>query len=466
MKTQISTMAVSALLACACSTQAEVKVATARHGSDDASARFAFTNVPVPARNDAAAQAKFTLVDGARDRNGGELAKLNDGRLPREGDQPGENFFFNASTDGGRIQVDLGSAKEIKQVNTFSWHPGGRGPQVYKLYASDGAAEGFVAEPKRGTAPEQSGWKLIANVDTRPASGDAGGQYAASIADSAGALGKFRYLLFDMARTDSSDPFGNTFFSEIDVVEVGGPELVSAASTPERKTIQNEIATKDGKYQFILDTSVAPDLTEWAKTELSPVILEWYPKLVAMLPSEGYEPPTRVTLLFRDNMNVPASAGGSRINCNADWFRRNLKGEAKGSVVHEMAHIVQNYGFGRRNNPNATRTPGWIVEGIPDYIRWFLYEPETRGAEITRRNIGRAKYDASYRITGNFLNWVTHKYDTNLVMKLNAAARHGKYSEELWKTYTGKTAPELGEEWKKAMEEKLTAADAAREQKN
>jgi hypothetical protein len=169
------------------------------------------------------------------------------------------------------------------------------------------------------------------------------------------------------------------------------------------------------------------------------VVQDWYPKIVQLLPSEGYEAPTNVTIRYREDMRgTPASASGTRINCNIDWFKKNLKGEAVGSVVHEMVHVVQQYGRARRDNPDATRTPGWLVEGIPDYIRWFLYEPQTKGAEITPRNISRAKYDASYRITGNFLNWVTLKYDRDIARKLNAAARAGKYKEELWKDYTGK----------------------------
>jgi len=129
--------------------------------------------------------------------------------------------------------------------------------------------------------------------------------------------------------------------------------------------------------------------------------------------------------------------------------------------VHEMVHVVQQYGRARRNNPDATRTPGWLVEGIADYIRWFLYEPETKGAEITRKNLSRARYDGNYRITGNFLNWVGGKYDPDIVRKLNAAAREGKYDEGLWKNYTGKTVQELGEEWKKVMEERVAATTAA-----
>jgi hypothetical protein len=27
--------------------------------------------------------------------------------------------------------------------------------------------------------------------------------------------------------------------------------------------------------------------------------------------------------------------------------------------------------------------PGWLVEGIPDYIRWFQYEPQSHGADAS-----------------------------------------------------------------------------------
>jgi hypothetical protein len=181
-----------------------------------------------------------------------------------------------------------------------------------------------------------------------------------------------------------------------------------------------------------------------------------------MFPSEGYQAPTNVTIQFKEGMGgTPAYAAGAKISCNIDWFRKSLKGEARGSVVHEMMHVVQQYGLARRNNPNATRTPGWLVEGIPDYVRWFLYEPQTRGAEISKRGLDRAKYDASYRVTGNFLNWVSQKYSSNIVQTINTAARQGKYTEAIWKENTGKTVQELGDEWKQALAAKLNVNTAA-----
>jgi hypothetical protein len=432
---------------------AELKVSTEQRTGAPA---FRFATVPEPANNDAASQAKFTIVDGEGDPNGGELAVLHDGRLPTGEDQPAENFFFRAGSDGGRLSLDLGRAIAVKQVSTYSWHTATRAPQVYKLFASDGATDGFVAAPKRGTDPESCGWKRIASVDTRPKEGDGSGQHGVALTDpAAGILGTYRYLLFDISRTEDRDQFGNTFYSEIDVIDSNGP-TPTVATVTNREPVLKPFTTTEGKYHFTIDATEAPDLMEWADANLRPVVQEWYPKLVAMLPSDGFEATTNVTLKFRNDMGrTPASAGGGRINMNSGWFRRELTREALGSVVHEMVHVVQSYGRARRNNPQAARTPGWLTEGIPDYIRWFLYEPETKGAEITERNLSRAKYDASYRITGNFLNWVTERHDRELVRKLNAAAREGKYAEQLWKDWTGKTLQELGDEWRQGHEARL-----------
>jgi hypothetical protein len=63
------------------------------------------------------------------------------------------------------------------------------------------------------------GWREIAFADTRPKTDDGGGQYGVSITDSSGSIGRYRYLLFDIFETESDDPWGQTFYSEIDVVK-------------------------------------------------------------------------------------------------------------------------------------------------------------------------------------------------------------------------------------------------------
>lgn len=213
-----------------------------------------------------------------------------------------------------------------------------------------------------------------------------------------------------------------------------------------------------GKYQITIDTSATPDLTKWAETKLAPVVKEWYPKIVKLLPSKGFEAPRRFSITFSPDMRGVAATGGTHIHCAARWFRQNLKGQAVGAVVHEMVHVVQQYGRARWRNPDAKRTPGWLVEGIADYVRWFLYEPQSHGADLVwMRRLRRftPRYNASYRVTANFLNWVTQKYDADLVPQLNAAARAGRYTPALWTQYTGHTVQALGSEWKQEIETAL-----------
>ena len=44
-----------------------------------------------------------------------------------------------------------------------------------------------------------------------------------------------------------------------------------------------------------------------------------------------------------------------------------------------------------------------------------------------------------------------------LIAKLNAAAREGRYNEDLWEEHTGHSVQELGAEWKRALEKRPVA---------
>jgi Peptidase of plants and bacteria len=439
--------------------RSEVKVAFDRNEGDHATTEFKFKDVPSPVKANAAINAKFAIVIGEKDDNSGELDVLHDGKLPAESDEPTTNFFFNAGTEGGRFSIDLGSAIDVKQVNTYSWHTDTRAPQLYNLFAADGSAAGFNVAPGKDVDPETVGWKLIAKVDTRPKTGESGGQYGVSISDSNGSLGKFRYLLIAATRTETDDDYGNTFFSEINVID--GKELIVNPAPPADKPGVKLVQIEDGKFTATIDTTETPDLTDWANNDLAPTVAEWYPKIVKMLPSEGYAAPTHFSITFRANKQGVADTGGTRINCAATWFRTTLQDEAKGAIIHEMVHVVQQYGPFRALNPHRDHNPGWLVEGIPDYIRWYKFEPQSNGTNIGKRGYEKAKYDGSYRVTANFLNWTIDKYDKNLIEELNAAMREGNYTPDLWKKFTGKSVEDLGIEWKADLAKSLGIAIAA-----
>jgi len=196
----------------------DARISFERNANEVANREFKFRSIASPVKDDAAANAKLTLIDGELEEGSAELSALTDGRLPRDEDEPGANVFFRAGSSGGRFRMDFGSAIDVVRVNTYSWHPNSRGPQLYKLYGADGSEPKFNLDPKRGVDPATHGWKLIALVSTLSDHGEDGGQYAASVTDPNGSLGRYRYLLFDCYVTELHDNWGNTFYSEIDVV--------------------------------------------------------------------------------------------------------------------------------------------------------------------------------------------------------------------------------------------------------
>ncbi len=192
-----------------------LEIVAERIPNERATTAFNFTQVPKPSATDAATFAQFSLITSGPQ---WKIRNLNDGRVPDGQDSPEENFCFNDGNYGGRFLVDLNKDTDIAQINTYSWHTSDRGPQLYKLYARDSSAGDFDRAALAIGDPTEQGWKYLAQVDTRPKSGPPGGQYGVSITASHGDVGRYRYLLFDCHRTEETDRWGNTFYSEIDVV--------------------------------------------------------------------------------------------------------------------------------------------------------------------------------------------------------------------------------------------------------
>ena len=205
--------------AIAVTSQAQTRITIDHNTGAAINAEWKFKSVPSPSHDDAASKARVLIVDGQADGNSAGVGALTDGLLPNSDDQPRRNFFIAPGSGGARILIDLGRVIEVAQINSYSWHPGSRGPQVYRVWVSDGTAANFNEAPKANVDPRSCGWKVLATVDTRPNDEtNDGGQWGVSISDAAASLGKFRYLLFDCYITEAADDFGNTFYSEIDVI--------------------------------------------------------------------------------------------------------------------------------------------------------------------------------------------------------------------------------------------------------
>jgi hypothetical protein len=203
------------------------------------------------------------------------------------------------------------------------------------------------------------------------------------------------------------------------------------------------------QYRIDIDYSQTPELKDWVDTHLRPTLEAWYPIIVADLPSEGFAAPRHFTVTIDSSYQGIAATSGTHVVVSPKWIKdqvaRGPQNEAVGSVVHEAVHVVQQYGVAK----GPHRVPGWLTEGIADYIRWWKYEPASarRPVRPIRRDGKPASYMDSYQTTAAFLEYVAKNYDHEIVVKLNATGRQGTYTPDLWKQYTGKTADELWAEF-------------------
>jgi len=193
------------------------------------------------------------------------------------------------------------------------------------------------------------------------------------------------------------------------------------------------------KFEIRMDCSEVPEMKEWAD-KAKEAMEKCYPPFAEKLKSSGFTPPRVVSVRIKKDMKGIAGTGGSRIEAAADWFRK--RPEDTGALVHELAHVIQSY---------PKYHPVWLVEGIADYMRFWMYEPESRRPKL---NPDRIKYKDGYQPVGAFLAWLEGKYDRDIVVKLNAACRETRYSDDLFKESTKKSLDELWDEFKESLRKK------------
>jgi hypothetical protein len=187
--------------------------------------------------------------------------------------------------------------------------------------------------------------------------------------------------------------------------------------------------------EFIVESD-APEMQEWAD-KAAATCQRAYPMINEELKADGYKPPRLITMTLKTDYRGVAATGGDHIVGSVTFFKEHP--DDLGAMVHETVHVVQSY--------RSRRNPGWLVEGVADYVRFFKYEPGNLGPI----NAERAHYNGSYRVTAAFLAYLVEKYDKETVRKLNHLMRAGEYREETFRELTGKNLDQLDEEWRATL---------------
>ena len=140
-----------------------------------------------------------------------------------------------------------------------------------------------------------------------------------------------------------------------------------------------------------------------------------------------------VAIIIDPEYKGVAAASAGIVRVNPDWTHKHP--EDIDVVTHEVMHIVQSY-------PDRSG-PGWITEGIADYVRHKLGVNNAAGGWSLPAFKAEQSYRNAYRVTARFFLWIEKNYSPDLVIKLDSAMREKKYTPAFWTTETGKTVDEL-----------------------
>lgn len=180
-----------------------------------------------------------------------------------------------------------------------------------------------------------------------------------------------------------------------------------------------------------LDTSAAPEQATWGESAKE-LVEAWYPRISNLLASPDFELPGEVRLTLKPMGNAPGATAGNHIFISSGWIEAHP--DDTGLVIHELVHVVQSY---------PSPDPGWITEGIADYIRRVVYEgrPLDWFPVPERPNA----YQSGYGPAAGFLFWLESDRAPGIVRRLNRTMREGGDTDNVFETMTGELPPAL---WK------------------
>ena len=211
----------------------------------------------------------------------------------------------------------------------------------------------------------------------------------------------------------------------------------------------------DLAVKFKIDATKMPKMEKWAEKNVKQPLEKWAGNVVTLLDGKDAvwtNGVVDIVLETGEGKDVPPAwaYGGGKIFLNMKWAV-SCPQEASGACVHEFAHVVQDYTprAGRADPYNGP--PGWLTEGIADWVRWFNYEGK---AGVNRANgdaIRNPRHDGGYGLTASFLDFIVRKYDREFVTRLNKTCREGKYAENVWMELAGKSRETLDYEWKRKL---------------
>jgi len=182
----------------------------------------------------------------------------------------------------------------------------------------------------------------------------------------------------------------------------------------------------------------------WFASQLNDRCRQYYPLVVARLASVNlpeWHPRDSITFVFTWNLGAVARTSSTTGIVYLDVAYFNAQPHDWGAIFHEMTHVAQNYPGGQ---------PAFVVEGIADYVRFFLGGSLPAGnppfeSYDRARCPANEDYTSGYGCAAALLAYVQdvyHKDAPRAVHALGVRNQGWTYSSELHRL-TGKYASTL-----------------------
>lgn len=209
------------------------------------------------------------------------------------------------------------------------------------------------------------------------------------------------------------------------------PSAPSSPAPPPSYIISNSYCT--------VDTRQATDLYQVA-VNMSNTCQSVFPQIVQRLSSAITAAPHYITLTdsgFSNGAVAYTDTAAGTIKVSISYMRSQPSD--MGLVAHELTHVVQGY-----VNVNV---PGWIVEGMADYMRYTLGYANSWSYFHCASS---ERYTSGYGCGASLLKYVERVYMPSVVKDLHNTVRQNRYTDAFFTGNTGKTPDQLYAECRSA----------------
>jgi hypothetical protein len=129
----------------------------------------------------------------------------------------------------------------------------------------------------------------------------------------------------------------------------------------------NDVQIDWKEFSYVVYSPTAPpdDLqwrSRWLEREQS-LYRKLKRDIAELLFVKQYSP--EISVEFSDDPSFIAGTTGNAVKMGAAYFKTHSDWENDGAMVHEFAHVIQNY-------PRYDNRTGWLVEGLADFVRFKL----------------------------------------------------------------------------------------------